>query len=353
MGLPLLYARWTEECLGERIPEEKRATCGTCPLVLGRPFGSEDIRFDESTKCCTYLPELPNYLVGLSLAGSAAGTEPASMRSRLDMRSGVTPLGIGMTPLYALIYKRAVGAPPGAFGRSPSLRCPHYAQTSGRCDIWQTRNAVCATWHCRYDAGKTGAALWAALRSLLRIVEEEMAVFVALRLGVAGRVISALLEAGDHSPEEVLSKALVEGSTSRGYADMWGEWVGKEEEFFLACGRIVDGLSWAEVKRACGTRLTVQESQVRELMTVGAPSGSAVVRLGVVRIHGNLDGLTRVSSYSQTDTVDIPTTLIGALLTLAWPQSISGLVAKGIPLDVANSLLDQGILVSDDLGSTM
>lgn len=85
MGLPLLYARWTEECLGERIPEEKRATCGTCPLVLGRPFGSEDIRFDESTKCCTYLPELP------------------------------TPLGIGMTPLYALIYKRAVGAPPGLY----------------------------------------------------------------------------------------------------------------------------------------------------------------------------------------------------------------------------------------------
>jgi len=348
MGLPVLYDRWAKECLGVRVPEEQRATCGSCPLVLGRPFGSEDIRFDESTKCCTYLPELPNYLVGLALAGGGVGPETASMGSRLSLGSGVTPLGVGMTPLYALIYKRAVGVPPGAFGRSPSLRCPHYVQTSGRCDIWQARNAVCATWHCRYNAGKNGATFWAGVRSLFRIVEEEMAIFVALRLGIASRVIGALMEAGEHSPEEVLSKALVEGSTGRTNADMWGEWVGKEEEYFLAGGRIVADMPWEEVRRACGARLAVQESKMRELVAMDARSGSVVVRLGFVRIHGTLNGLTRVSSYSQTDTVDIPSNIMGALLTLTWPQSLNGLAAKGITLEVATSLLDQGILVSGE-----
>ena len=70
--LPPLYARWTDELLGGPIPAETRATCLDCAMWVkeGRnpaaydPFTGQEISFLPSTKCCTYVPSLPNFLAG-------------------------------------------------------------------------------------------------------------------------------------------------------------------------------------------------------------------------------------------------------------------------------------------------
>ena len=68
--LPHLYARWTAELLAGPIPREERATCENCAMCA--PPGEEDDPqshvFDPATKCCTYVPDLPNFLVGRILS---------------------------------------------------------------------------------------------------------------------------------------------------------------------------------------------------------------------------------------------------------------------------------------------
>ena len=43
--------------------------------------GSGDLQFEPSTKCCTFLPELPNFLVGAMLAD----TDPAAAEGRASV----------------------------------------------------------------------------------------------------------------------------------------------------------------------------------------------------------------------------------------------------------------------------
>ena len=58
--LPPLYQRWVAEILDE-IPAEPEATCLDCPMV-SRSGEQEGVFFNPVTKCCTYRPNLPNYL---------------------------------------------------------------------------------------------------------------------------------------------------------------------------------------------------------------------------------------------------------------------------------------------------
>src|SRR5215813_7928721 len=87
-ALPPLYATWMEQLLTGPIPPETGATCSDCVMLAKEPHpptGSAHF-FNPRTKCCTYLPELPNFLVGRILADSdpqsAAGR--ATVEARLQ-----------------------------------------------------------------------------------------------------------------------------------------------------------------------------------------------------------------------------------------------------------------------------
>lgn len=114
--------------------------------------------FDPQVKCCTYLPELPNFLVGRILADEdpALAVGRATVEKRLQAGVAVTPLGLDRTPFYDLLYQHA----DTAFGRSHTLRCPHYIEEGGLCGIWQHRNSVCATWFCKHVRGAMGFRFW-------------------------------------------------------------------------------------------------------------------------------------------------------------------------------------------------
>ena len=80
------------------VPEEKLATCDSC--VMCRPAVSTGparvAYFDDTTKCCTFQPKLPNFLVGAMLEDESAAFAPgrASIEKRIDEREGVTPLAL-------------------------------------------------------------------------------------------------------------------------------------------------------------------------------------------------------------------------------------------------------------------
>jgi len=139
-ALPPLYRGWIEELVspwGRPVSGEPRATCDRC-VMLDR---HDEVSFNPSTKCCTYQPDLCNFHVGRVLFDDSplAATSRQVLRQRIAQRVGVTPLGIGPAPIYALLYdgSGAAQSTTSVFGRAPLLRCPHYLERhpSGHLDL--------------------------------------------------------------------------------------------------------------------------------------------------------------------------------------------------------------------------
>ena len=131
-ALPPLYAGWIGTLLDGPLPSEPEATCERCAMLPaeGAP-AAERLYFPPEVKCCTYVPALPNFLVGRILADDdpALAAGRASVERRIDARLGVTPLGLEPPPVHALLYKASGGQ---AFGRSRALRWPALPRGPGR-----------------------------------------------------------------------------------------------------------------------------------------------------------------------------------------------------------------------------
>lgn len=84
--LPPLYDGWMLELLEGVIPRESRATCNNCAMCSqpGAESGPRERYFDPTIKCCTYIPVLPNFLVGRILTDD----DPAARPGRLAVEKG-------------------------------------------------------------------------------------------------------------------------------------------------------------------------------------------------------------------------------------------------------------------------
>src|SRR6476661_2494548 len=71
-ALPQLYRTRVAAVFDREIPRETKATCDDCAMCdQSRAVPSVDglnRLFRPDTKCCTYHPKLPNYLVGALLS---------------------------------------------------------------------------------------------------------------------------------------------------------------------------------------------------------------------------------------------------------------------------------------------
>src|SRR5260370_25769972 len=132
-SLTPLYSGWMDDLLGGQIPRESKATCDDCAMCArpGDVTGNDDQFFDPAIKCCSIVPELSNFLVGGILSGSEQNTESLhgreSVLGRIREATAATPLGLGQTPVFRLIYDNS----DHAFGRSRALRCSHYVEDTG------------------------------------------------------------------------------------------------------------------------------------------------------------------------------------------------------------------------------
>jgi len=195
------------------------------PLAPGLP---PEGPFDAAIGCCTYHPHLaPHFVGGILSSGTEAGRR--IVRERIGARAGVSPLGLGPSPAYASA-QRMYGALPGAFGRQRELQCPFNADS--RCTIWQHRGAPCASFHCKFERGALGAGLWNLITIAFNAVERALARWLIARTGLSAPACDALL----HAPGDPALDAAA-----------WGEWRGREEEYFLEAARLIEPLGWSEV----------------------------------------------------------------------------------------------------------
>src|SRR5215469_6021872 len=192
--LPPLYTAWMDQILAGPIPGETNATCEQCAMCPqpGNSTPGSPLFFNPRTKCCTYMPRLPNFLAGRLLADDDPDPDAtkgrATIETRIEKGIAVTPLGLYPDPVHSLLYQRS----PDAFGQSLTLRCPHYIEESGHCGVWKHRESTCATWFCKHVRGAVGMRFWHAVQHLLGAVEESLAQWCVSELDVGTQALQLL-----------------------------------------------------------------------------------------------------------------------------------------------------------------
>ena len=343
-SLPPLYAPWIEELLGDALPEERHATCTSCAMC--RPTSAKAatgslIEFDQATKCCTYVPALPNFLVGMVLADDDPMAAPGrvSVERRISEGAGVTPLGLLPRAEYVLIYKHAGEE---LFGRTPGLRCPHYLSAGGGlCGIWQHRNAVCATWYCKYERGRVGKRFWDALVVLLTTIERQLSLWAAVELGEEVHNLGASLL-------PYYATVLSPG------ADGWSErWQGRASEFYRASAELVSGMPWSRVREIGGPEVALYAGRLRTAFgALQTPDIPEYLRLGPVTRLDTTSTTCVVKGYSDRDLLPLSRSVADALFSFDGRRATAEVCAEieadlGIRLDASTlrPLVEFGILL--------
>lgn len=352
--LPPLYARWMKELLQGPVFGETEASCSACAMVSkpGGSFDGREIAFRREVKCCTFQPELPNFLVGHLLADSSPELAKgrAVLESKIAAGVAVTPVGVGVTAQVAEEHQRRKLE---GFGRDEALLCPYYdASAGGLCSIWKYRNAICSTYFCKYVRGEVGRAFWRdSVRPLLVTIEKELSRWVLLELGLDEDAFAALFPTGHDvlKPTDLCDPRGVPEAQAR--RRVWGEWYGREADFYRACAEKVASLGWRDVLRIGGAELRLLAHMTRlayaRLMDTELPETLTVGNYWVVR-RGPQTCL--VYGYSPMDLVEVPTKLIAILgqlngrRTAEVPEWLAH--EKGLQVEPAllRKMIDFGVL---------
>jgi hypothetical protein len=345
-----------DELLGAPIPTESDATCDDCAMCAenGDQKQASGIFFDPHVKCCSYVPKLPNYLVGRVFSDETTGTEAgrASMAKRVETGVGVTPLGLDQPLAFKLMYDRAGST---AFGQSSTLICPHFVdEDGGRCGIWAHRGVVCATWFCKFVRGATGRDFWADLKNLLSAVERTLCYWCVLQLDVESETLRRLV-----SPSIPMDGPALDGIADPvAYRALWGTWLGREKEFYQDCARLVEALCWQDIVSIGGSELKLRAQVAKDAYhKLTSDELPARLKLGPFQIVKMDQDSSSVVSYSQIDPLELPRALLEVLPYFdgrPTHQAIADVsAAEGLNLhpQLILKLTDFGLLVPFD-GST-
>jgi len=310
-ALPAMVATLLGDPLDEEIPAESKATCGSCAMLAGAcrgasapPVDGRSRFFRDDTKCCTFHPRLPNYLLGaiLSSADPAAAEGRRRVEARIASRVGVTPAWLHPPRTFSLLYDSARGA----FGRAQGLRCPFYETSAGGCTIWANRDAVCSTYYCKYVAGEDGRRFWTAVKELVSLLEIQLA--RAALLEVAPELLDR--EPLTRPPAAPMGPEDIDGAAppDRAYAAAWGGWLGREVELYRECDAHVRSLSADAVEALLGLDGRIARRQVRRaLEAMRRTELPPVLRLDPGATVAWLpDGSVALGAYSELEAVALP-----------------------------------------------
>jgi hypothetical protein len=257
--LPSLYGSLLPSLFDESVPRETRATCDDCVMCQPQPDLPKELElktFRPDTKCCTYHPNLPNYLVGAILASDDAPMAEGRkrIREKIARGVGVTPRGILVPRKYALFYDQASQF----FGRTDAMKCPYYYE--GGCSVWRYREGVCTTFFCKYERGETSKRFWESLKSYLALVEFKLSLYAAAELEKDPVRVTAWWDAWDGKGPLTVADLEDRAPTESERRATWGEWFGREEAFYLACYEKVAALDAAKFQSLLG----IEESYLRQ-----------------------------------------------------------------------------------------
>jgi len=309
-----------EELLGAPLPEEPRATCDHCAMLPAAGERPATHHFNPSTKCCTYFPALPNFLVGRILGDDRVAEGRRRVTALLERRAGVSPIG--------LLPHREPASRPASFGRAAGLRCPYYLDSpTESCSIWSQRNGVCLSFFCKHSRGGAGLRFRRATERLLHYTERQLAIWCVLQLDVGREALSLLLPHPDRPASE-------------GDARAWGSYAGRELELFRRCAALAEALPWSRVAEIGGAEtLALQEVARTAFAALSSSSIPATLVLDRLTVEELRADSVRVAGYSAYDPLELPRRVFDLLSCF-----------DGAPLEVVRERLSrEGLDLSDAL----
>lgn len=252
--LPEVYRNFLPRFFENNIPEETAATCADCAMWGGsKPAFPGRIHFSRDSKCCTHYPNLPNYLIGALLSNNnpTLKTGKRRIRQTIHNRIGVTPYGILRPKKFQFLLKSTES---NFFGKSRLLICPFFEREKGICTIRPYWDAVCNTWFCKYIDGYDDMMFWITLRKYLVSGEETLAKYALYKMDWDPQKI-----APEKSPDFPLTVEELDDQPSdqKTYQALWGEWVGREEDFYKKTYLLVSALTPKTFEKIGGISLRI------------------------------------------------------------------------------------------------
>jgi len=313
--LPSLYANWVEEWLDGSIPPETEATCQECALLAEPPSPSaRDLtrRIHPRTKCCSYYPSLTNFQVGRILNETDPTAAPAQnvIAARVQARFMATPLALDVPPAYHLLYAKSP-----YMGSALKLQCPYYVEESlgGACGIWRHRNAICMTWFCKHNRGQVGYTFLKALEYLLQQMEDALSKWCLTRLEMTDDSLAQILPDRRRDDTKFTPQELDEVVDEQAHRALWGNWAGREAEFYRECGRLVSALAAQRALEIGGAdaalRLRVARQAYGALLSLDLPRA---VRPGSFQIQP-LGNEVQIVSYREYAPLLLPSVVLNLL----------------------------------------
>jgi hypothetical protein len=173
-GLPRAMLRLIPEMTGAAWDAEPMASCSRCAMrTAPHPKFEAAYLFTSPANCCTYHPDLANFLAGRALSRGDEGS--VRVLRRMSQPAGVRPEGIFPHSGYMDYFARMRSHDPKDwFGRTRMV-CPFWVGGERPCGIYADRNAVCRTWFCKHDSGARGFRAWKRLQTILETAELTLA----------------------------------------------------------------------------------------------------------------------------------------------------------------------------------
>ena len=353
--LPPVYRKLLPGLFDAAIPRETRATCEDCVMCAkgAMPPGKDPLErkfFSPSTKCCTFHPSLPNFLAGAVLASVEPGMEEGRrrLRAKIERGIGVTPRGILAPRKYSVLYEQGSEF----FGRSEAMLCPYYDR--GNCTIWLHREAVCTTYFCKYERGVEGKELWDELKRYLGVAELKLSLFAVTRLEQRPDRLARIWDIWEHKGPVTHEEIEERDISPERRSEIWGEWAGREEEFYLECHRTIEALDRASFEGLIGVDERFQRAKL-EVSIAKVISGELPARLRknpelkAVRAGENyLCSVTRVGDAFEVNGLIFP--LLEAFDGTQGYQSVLDEISREkkimLPLEIVTKLYHLGLLVA-------
>lgn len=235
IGKPLLLGNHTlpgvwqymlpKEFLSFSFPEERRSTCMSCPKACYEGYRND-------YRCCTYHPRIPNFLMGL-----AAQTPSGRSYVKKVVKQGMaTPEGMNSSPQQWVNYLDDLEH--DKFGQSQQVLCPMLEESSGYCMVHAFRNSVCSTFFCLKDHGNHSETFWNALQTLGSQCEMAVAQWAMEQIGFSVKDYTGRLNRLGRRIAAT-NRSNGQGWSESSLKELWGDWAGRELEFYEACGKLV------------------------------------------------------------------------------------------------------------------
>ena len=170
------------------------------------------------------------------------------------------------------------------------------------------------TWFCKHCRGHVGLTFWNALESLLHHTDDALGTWCLSQLAMTDSSLAKILQDRRRDKPHFTPQELDEAVDEPTHRALWGNWAGREPEYYRECGRLVSALSPHEALAIGGVeaalRLRLARRAYGALLSTELP---AAVRPGSFRIQPLGNGEVQVVSYREYAPLLLPAVVLNLL----------------------------------------